>query len=278
MIPNLLSDITKCTNFCNLITNSNCASSCNDIVDSQRYQGANEKKDFQLPEPWTGDIINAPILILSSNPGYSGDELYPNFTWPAPMVADFFINRFQNRGSKYSWVYENKVLKKDGKRGISVRYWTSIKKRVEELLLSPAIPGIHYCITEIVHCKSLSEKGVKKALPECSNSFLENKIRISGAKIIIGIGDFVRKYFNEESSIDGIPITYLPHPNAFKPKTFYKTHTEENIKRIRKILSNEHNVLSDIDYSDMSLPSEEEVKLFIDSQITTHNRGTVLKS
>lgn len=271
MIPKLLFDIAKCNHFCNLITDPNHKSPCNIIVNSQRGYGVTKKSDYQLPEPWTGDIVNAPILVLSSNPGYSDDELYPDFSWPPPMIADFFINRFKNRGSKYSWVYNNKVLNSDGKRGISVRYWTSIKKRVEELLLRPSNPGIDFCITEIVHCKSSSENGVNTSLHNCSDIFLDEKIKISGAILIIGIGEFVRKYFNENNKINGIPITYLPHPNAFKPKTFEKTHSKENIKRIQKIISKEHNSFKNVSYSDISLPSLEEIKIFIDSKIVSQS-------
>ena len=268
MIPKLLFDIAKCSEFCSLITNPDSSSSCSLIVDSQKDHEVEVKKDFQLPEPWTGDIINAPILVISSNPGYSKEEIYPDFTWPKPMIADFFMNRFQDRGSRYSWVYDNKVLNNDGERGISVRYWSSIRARVKELLGS-AKPGIDYCITEIVHCKSSSEKGVENALPKCSDLYLERKIKISDAKFIIGVGEFVKKYFKEVKYINGIPITYLPHPNAFKPKTFLKTHTEERLDEIKSILSSEHVISNSIEYSDISLPSLEEVKKFIDTQIIT---------
>lgn len=271
MIPKLLFDISNCSEFCKLIKNRNIDSKCREIVDSQINQEPLLDNDFQIPEPWTGDIVNAPILIISSNPGYSGIELYPNSTWPNSMVADFFINRFQDRGSKYSWVYNNKVLNNDGTRGIPVRYWTSINKRVEELLLKPVKPGIDYCITEIVHCKSLSEKGVNKSLPMCSSLFIENKLRISGAKLIIGIGEFVSKHFDRKDNINGIPITYLPHPNAFKPKTFQKTQTKENLDKIRNILKINSLPEQNIEYSTTRLPNFKEIEKFIELQTSTNN-------
>jgi len=273
MIPKLLFDIAKCNNFCTLIATKNASNPCNDIIDFQRTEGVVKSNDFQIPEPWSGDIINAPILIISSNPAYSKVELYPTLSWPDSMIADFFINRFKDRGIKYSWVYNNKVLNIDGTRGRSVRYWSSIKKRVEELLLRDAKPGIDFCITELVHCKSSHQIGVANALPECVKRFLNGKTGISGAKIILGIGSFVRDYFKGKSSVSGIPIIYLPHPNAFEPKTIEKTHTEEEIRKIREILSNTKKLEKDIDYSKILLPTEKEIKEFIDKQITTHNNA-----
>jgi hypothetical protein len=268
MIPKLLYDIAKCDNFCSLITHANISKPCNDIINFQKTQGAMKNNDFQIPEPWSGDIINAPILIISSNPAYSKDELYPTLCWPDPIIADFFINRFKDRGVKYSWVYNNKVLNIDGTRGKTVRYWASIKKRVEELLLKSVKPGIDYCITELVHCKSSQQIGVGKALPECTKRFLIGHREVSAAKIIIGFGSFVRDYFKGKSSVNGIPIIYLPHPNAFVPKTIAKTLTNQEIKRIRKIISNAKQRKKKINsYYDIKLPTEEEVKDFIDKQI-----------
>jgi hypothetical protein len=271
MIPKLLFDIAKCKNFLTLISAVNRSYPCNDIIDFQRIKGAKIANDFQIPEPWSGDIINAPILIISSNPAYSNIELYPNLSWSDPMIADFFMNRFKDRGLKYSWVYKNKVLNKDGTRGKSVQYWASIKKRVEELLGYIPKPGLDYCITELVHCKSSQQIGVANALPECTKRFLSGQNGISGAKIIIAVGSFVRDYFNRTTNINGIPIIYLPHPNAFEPKKLSDHYTEQEIDKMRELLVN-NNENRGIDYSDIDLPTEEEVKKFIDEQITTHNK------
>ena len=281
MVPQLLFDIAKCSNFCTLIQHGNISNPCNDIINFQRQQDAVNAIDFQLPEPWNGDIINAPILVISSNPAYSKIELYPNLCWPEPMIADFFINRFKDRGPKYSWIYNNRVLNINGTRGKPVRYLISIQKRIEEILLRSVKPGIDYCITEIVHCKSSNQIGVAKALHQCASRFLTAKIGISGAKIIIGIGSIVRDYFKGKNNINGIPIIYLPHPNAFKPKTVAKIYTDEELNKIRDIISNkinlkETNLKKNINYySNISLPTDKEVEDFINKQIDAHN-GTVL--
>jgi len=266
MIPCLLFNIANCKEFLNLIISRNCCNPCNDIIDFQRKQNTKNSIDFQIPEPWSGDIINAPILIISSNPAFSSIELYPNLSWPQPIIADFFINRFKNRGQTYSWVYENKVLNKDGTRGKSVRYWTSINCRVRELLGRPPIQGIDYCITELVHCKSSQQIGVASALPNCTNQFLLNKINISGAKIIIAIGSFVRNYFNNKNCINGIPVIYLPHPNAFEKKKLTDHYKETDIEKFRELLKN-NNKNEKINFCDIDLPSDEEVKRFIDKLV-----------
>ncbi len=270
MIPRLLFDIAECKNFLTLTNTVNRNHPCDEIIDFQRVQGAKVQNDFQIPEPWSGDIINAPILIISSNPAYSNIELYPNLSWPKPIIADFFINRFKDRGPKYSWVFNNKVLNKDGTRGRTVRYWASIRNRVKELLGYVPKPGIDYCITELVHCKSSQQIGVASALPECIKRFWVGKTSVSGAKVIIAIGSFVRNYFNGQNNINGVPVIYLPHPNAFQPKKLSDHYTDDEIEELRKLLKKNQN-RQKIDYSDIDLPTEEEVKKFIDEQITTHN-------
>lgn len=282
MVPKLLFDIAKCYNFCDLLKECNTSHSCDDIINFQRICGnAKSFCDFQLPEPWSGDIINAPILVISSNPAYSSCELYPTLDWPDPMIADFFINRFKNRG-RYSWVLNNRVLNKDGSRSNPVRYWSSIQKRVEEILGRTAKPGIDYCITELVHCKSSNEKGVKKALPVCAENFCCDILKITGAKLIIVIGSIAKNYIKANCiSPNGIPMIYLPHPNARGKKKVSDYYSEEEIENLRELLNGKSqyknkfsniwcpdvNLQSPIKYANVKLPTDEEVKIFIEEKI-----------
>ena len=275
MVPKLLFDIAKCHNFIQLIKTNNPTHPCDHIIDFQRKNGnAQNINDFQLPEPWNGDIVNAPILIISSNPAYSSFELYPTLNWPNPMIADFFINRFKDRG-KYSWVLNNKVLNKDGTRSKTVRYWSSIQKRIEEILGRNAKPGIDYCITELVHCKSSNEKGVKKALPVCAGNFCCDILKITGAKLIIVIGSIAKNYIKANCiSPNGIPMIYLPHPNARGKKKVSDHYSEEEIKKLRKLLEKENeNKNRNIDYTDIKLPTDEEVKIFIEEKIKEYQEN-----
>jgi len=267
MIPQLLFDIAKCNNFISLLPAVR-VHPCNQIVDYQRMQGAININDFQLPEPWSGDILSAPILFISSNPAYSFNELFPTILWPDPMIADFFINRFIDRGPIHSWVFGNKVLLRNGKRSQSVRYWASIRNRASELLGRNALPGIDYCLTELVHCKSVKEIGVRSALPECTQKYLNRKVVICGAKLIVGVGSYVKNYFGGIGSFGGIPIIYLPAPNSFSPHTFSGNYTVGQIKEMQITLAENLQRLNNIDFSAINLPSREEVAAFIDQQLS----------
>ena len=46
---------------------------CSAIVASQE---ASSWESFQAPEPWSGDLVRAPILFLSSNPSISTTEAF----------------------------------------------------------------------------------------------------------------------------------------------------------------------------------------------------------
>ena len=261
MKQNLALKIAQCEDFCTLIkNNTNNTHGCSKIIDVQLSN--KEVKEYHLPEPFSGDIYNAPILFLSSNPSISHSELYPTDSWPDNMITDFFVNRFKQREEDNSWVHKNKPLKKSGERGKSVRYWSSINKRAEELLNRKAIAGEDYCITEIVHCKSEKEVGVSEAQNYCSDKFLKDMIKMSGAKVIIGIGKFVKNNLKSVDKLHGKPIYYLPHPNAFEKKTFAKVYEEKELKKIKDFLK-DFNKECKRDLSKYDLPMDEEVMEFI---------------
>jgi hypothetical protein len=268
LIPQLLFDIAKCKNFCKLIGTTPVNHPCSEIIDFQKTKGIVNKNDYQLPEPWSGDI-NAPILFLSSNPSFSAKELYPTLSWSEPMIADFFINRFKNRGAKYSWVFENKVLNKNGSRGRKVQYWTRINNRAEEIMKRTAVIGKDYCLTEIVHCKSNKEKyGVKNALPECTLMFLNDLINLRRAKIIVAVGAHVKRYLGGVTTFNGVEVIYIPHTaSRGRVIPISELYSQDQIERIRKKILDLKIDLKPINYSDFKLPTEEEVTKFIDGQL-----------
>lgn len=261
MKNNLIQEITNCTHFCNLSkkeSNENC---CSKIVDFQK----NKKIEIQLPEPFSGDLHNAPILFISSNPSISREEIYPTESWPKKIINDFFVNRFENRGEEASWVFNNKCLNKNGRSIKSVKYWSSINKRAEEILERRAIAGKDYCITEVVHCKSWNEIGVESAKEQCRTLFLENLISNSNAKVIIAIGVVAEKMLNSEKVLFGKPIYYLPHPNAFKAKTFEKVFNLEELNILKSLVKDPE--IKEINLSIYDLPTEEEVRSFIKNEL-----------
>ena len=124
---NLLHEIMLCSNVS--AGRSDASSPCHTIVSSQN----NPDEPFQLPEPWSGDLENAPILFIGSNPSISYDEDYPLETadWPRERATRFFTHRFQD-----GWVKVGRYGRfRNGeysKRRTS--YWSSIMRRAMELL------------------------------------------------------------------------------------------------------------------------------------------------
>lgn len=264
-IPELLFEIVECGNFCRLISSCQKEHPCSKVVYLQISENKDCENKYLLPEPWSGDIVNAPILVISSNPSYSCEELYPDSSWSETMIADFFMNRFEDRGEQYSWVYQNKVLNTNGSRSKSVAYWSNIKNRIEELIGREPVPGKDYCITEIVHCKSKGEQGVKEALKECSEKFFDKILSISGAKIIIAVGSKVREYLKGVKENNGIPIIYIPHPNSRRKKKLHDIYKNNEIEEYRKLLAKTISPKK-VCYSNIQLPSEAEFRSFIDEQ------------
>ena len=48
---------------------------CKTIIESQKVH------PFQNPEPFTGDIAKSKVLVISSNPSISNQEVYPSKEW-----------------------------------------------------------------------------------------------------------------------------------------------------------------------------------------------------
>ena len=208
----------------------------------------------QVPEPWNGNIRTAKILFLSSNPSIGYDEKYPTFDdekgklskdWGEKEVIDYFVNRFSK---EHRYVKDYLYPKKDGDENSGymtgfVRFWAAVRSMATVIIGRPAIPGDDYAIAEIVRCKSKAERGVIAATDECINNYLDRTIELSGAKIIVCLGEKVRpkvyyKYKpiiisqksddkeNEiwEMQFNGrkIMLLFLPHPNAHKERNISK--------------------------------------------------------
>ena len=178
---------------------------CHDVVQWQADQWKPqilqiENSKMHRPEAWTGEIVNAPILFLSSNPSFNADENYPNWRlgeeeWPLEKVADFSVKRFTseiNRGYGASdGLSAKEVDRTIGKKGEllhKVTYWNWARSMVAYIHgkeIAQVSAHSDYAMTEIVHCKSKGEKGVKKARLTCKDKFLERILEISQAELII---------------------------------------------------------------------------------------------
>lgn len=207
----LLWDIIKCGM-------NNCPLPNSDCYPIYQSQNCNTVGDFQVPEPWSGDIENAPILFVGINPGFTPGELYPKLNnpyWTDPnspglfdlsKVEDFFENRFNNDKNTHPNPYV-KITNQQGKLSFSVRmndgsyknvqgYWNYIQSISDCLLKRPTTPGIDYALTELVHCKSANIRGIKTGCyKKCANSFFNDILSVAtNLQYLIVIGAQTRKY------------------------------------------------------------------------------------
>lgn len=120
-IKQLLIDIVMCEELDNI------KSECKAITSLQR-----EENEWQVPEPWNGDISKSPVLFLCLNPSINKKELYPlrnSNKWSKDRIIDFFTNRFSNNNGK--WVKNGLRPKKKNGKYVKpmkwVRNWGSIR-------------------------------------------------------------------------------------------------------------------------------------------------------
>ena len=82
----IASEVIYNQDICNLLQNPNNDGLYKDLVDFQRneckkHNSSIATEGFQIGEPWNGDIENAPILFLSSNPAHNFYEISPRWHW-----------------------------------------------------------------------------------------------------------------------------------------------------------------------------------------------------
>ncbi|MCL4469342.1 MAG: hypothetical protein M1591_10485 [Deltaproteobacteria bacterium] len=253
MNEKLLMEIAHCPNVEKYFENKSADIPCKDIIKSQ---GVKSLKEFQLPEPWNGKIKTAPIMFLSSNPGIKPDEVFPTWSkglWPDDRVIDFFTNRFG--GGKKEWKDEDgKSLYNDGKYKGGAKFWGSIKNTVatirrenkKKITLRDAAK--HFSSTEIVHCKSKSEKGVRKSSEECAEKYLCRVLNISGAKVVVCYGQHVKEVLKNQLGISPSGHIYkdktgkmikriyvfLPHPNARVKRKIEKVLNKSELTEVNQ--------------------------------------------
>ncbi len=243
---NLLHEITHCPHALMCLENPSTDNPCRDIVG---YQNSLDLNNFQIPEPWSGQIEQAPILFLSSNPSIGSDEVYPTWRWSDNDINNYFNYRFG--GGQKDWIINGKQsLMKDGTYSRAVKFWAAVRKRAIELLQRDVKPGIDYALTEIVHCKSHSEIGVEQAQDQCVKAYLLRTLELSKAKVIVVLGARARQaiqcQFNISSTAsisESIKIgdyerffAFLPHPNARMPRSFIKCLQDDELESLRASL------------------------------------------
>lgn len=199
-VAKLALDISSCGEVSNALKDKN--HPCHDVVKWQADQWeppilqiSNSK--MQRPEAWTGDIVNAPILFLSSNPSFDADENYPNWKldeWSIEKIEEFSITRFTSEIKRgfgasdgLSGHQIDRTIGKNGELLHKVTYWNWARNLVAFIHGKETWEiSAHsdYAMTEIVHCKSIKEIGVKKARLKCKDRYLEKILELSKAQLI----------------------------------------------------------------------------------------------
>jgi uracil-DNA glycosylase len=182
-----------------------------------------------VPEPWNGNLAEAPILFIGQNPSANHEEEYPVDDGEGVNFADdelfaFFNERFEP--STPGCITDgSRVPLTDGQPGRSNQFLTRVKKVAKQILNREPQPGIDYAITEAVRCKAAKATGVERALSTCAKFYLAETLRLSGAKVVICLGTKAREAFYVAIEKDwdgkchryewnGRKVVFLAHSNA----------------------------------------------------------------
>lgn len=218
----LLLEIARCPIAASCLEVRSSQHGCAAIVHNQDVKSLDE---FQLPEPWSGDIEKAPILFVGSNPSIANDppDRFPRGWWQDEDIQKYFVNRFS--GTEKVWV-DHRAFRR-------VTYWAKIWARAKEILGDGCRPGIHFALTEVVHCKSQREAAVDGALPTCRDRYLRRVLEKSGAGVIAVLGKKSRTAVQDCLDIPSWEnpyrielngrlryVVFLGHPSSGEPQSF----------------------------------------------------------
>lgn len=166
---------------------------CSSIISLQN------RCNFQVPEPWNGDIENAKILILGLNPALDVAELFPSYDccgawnvmcakgykWTDPVVETFFENRYSACcppcGLQYAYVNANpvKILSKSCVYNTAKNpFWKTVieyasaitnnKCEIKDLVFS-----------DCIHCKSSNGAGCDDSVKNnCMNKYFQRVMSV----------------------------------------------------------------------------------------------------
>lgn len=168
---------------------------CHQIVSLQPAAPA----EWQVPEGWAGDLAEARIVFVSSNPSISTAddrndptqaEDYPRGSWTDEEILSFVTHRFDPRFG-FATV-DGRHRCQDGSYSKPTRYWVKIREQASWLFDREADPNHDYAMTEVVHCKSKAEVGVAKAAATCVQTHMDPIVSQSRAGLIVIVGSKAR--------------------------------------------------------------------------------------
>ena len=156
--------------------------------------------NFQVPEPWNGDIENAKILILGLNPALDVAELFPSYDlcsgawnvmcakgykWTDPVVETFFEDRYSACcppcGLQYADVNANpvKILSKSCVYKTAKNpFWKTVIAYASAVTKSScAINDLVF--SDCIHCKSSNGAGCDDSVKNnCMNKYFQRVMSV----------------------------------------------------------------------------------------------------
>lgn len=134
---------------------------CSDVIEAQGEWR-------RSPEGWTGRLLQAPVLFVTSNPNTDvtkpGTE--PIFT-SADELAAFNDLYFDSHGVG------------------GAQTWKQIERWATTLLGGrAAAPGRDFALTDAVRCASPMQRGVDRAMGRCAGLYLGSMLALAGARVV----------------------------------------------------------------------------------------------
>lgn len=228
---------------------------CHQVV---ALQGGATCADRQVPEGWAGGLETALVAYVASNPAISDDEDFPRSAWTDESIVNFVTRRF-DQSVEPPWVSDHRYRRLDGTYSQRrVKFWEQANKRTDELLGYRADPARDYVLTEVVHCKSRQEIGVRAAVARCAETYLEPIFSLCPAPLVVIVGSAARDAtaspvrlppsFGQRSSSrrDNVLVrtvgdkqrlvVYLPHFSGMEPnRSFLGRYRIDGVELLRAV-------------------------------------------
>lgn len=206
----LVIQIARCKNIQNAASDRSHA--CHEVVNFQ-----SNTPERHIPEAWFGNLRMAKVLFVSSNPSIDlsdseVSENYPRSYWSDDDISEWVIRRtdqswekvpvtFQRPGFKdFLWRCVDDAYRGSGPSNSPQTTWNKTHRRVVELLGDKADPSKNYALTEVVHCKSTGEVGVKNAAPTCADKWLNQIVQLAAnASVLVLCGSKVVDFWARDA-------------------------------------------------------------------------------
>lgn len=201
--------ISRCDDVERAIQDSN--HPCRTIIDVQK-----DVPSRHVPEGWFGNLPNAKVLFIASNPSIDRrsdgtGENYPKANWSDEEIAEWMTRRADQTWNEVPVTYNNSEHRNflvrcedgqyrgTGKKGTTPqRTWSRTHTYAEELIGDQAHPGENYALTEVVHCKGEAGEGVKQAAAFCTAKWFEPLMDFaSEARVVVLLGSKVRDHWKQ---------------------------------------------------------------------------------